>query len=137
MDMGGRRWEEVGGARWGGGEGDGGGQRQGGMRCIMHIIFHEEQTVFCSLTLVTVAVDIPNTNVGKQGGEWGKQVESMNEESQVRGCYNFYYVNQETVQALPWIRCIGAYATAHTKKRPTSAGKEDAVGRASFNTSDN
>ena len=64
MDMGGRRWEEVGGGTLGGG--GWGGQRQGGMRCIMHIIFHEEQTVFCSLT---VAVDIPNTNVGKQGGE--------------------------------------------------------------------
>ena len=32
-------------------------------------------------------------------GEWGKQVGSMNEESQVRGCYNitFNYINQETV----------------------------------------
>ena len=33
------------------------------------------------------------------GGEWGKQVDSMNEESQVRGCYNitFNYTNQEAV----------------------------------------
>ena len=43
-----------------------------------------------------------DTFVGEQGGEWGKQVGSMNEESQVRGCYNitFYYTNQETVSVL-------------------------------------
>ena len=38
--------------------------------------------------------------VGEWGGEWGKQVGSMDEESQVRGCYNvtFYlHTNQETV----------------------------------------
>ena len=37
--------------------------------------------------------------LGKQGGEWGMQAESINEESQVRGCYNltFIYTNQETV----------------------------------------
>ena len=37
--------------------------------------------------------------VGEPGGKWGKQVGSMNEESQVRGCYNitFVYTNQETV----------------------------------------
>ena len=35
-------------------------------------------------------------------GEWGKQVGSMNVESQVRGCYNisFIYTNQETVSVL-------------------------------------
>ena len=40
-----------------------------------------------------------NNDVGELGGEWGKQVGSMNEESQVRGCYNitFIYTNQETV----------------------------------------
>ena len=29
-------------------------------------------------------------NSGERGGEWGKQVGSMNEESQVSGCCNFY-----------------------------------------------
>ena len=40
--------------------------------------------------------------VGERGGEWGKQVGSMNEESQVSGCYNvtFIYTNQETVSVL-------------------------------------
>ena len=49
----------------------------------------------------------------------------MNEELQVNGCYNitFIYTNQETVQALPWIRCIDAQVTTpHTKRRPASAG---------------
>ena len=39
-------------------------------------------------------------HIGERGGEWGKQVGSMDEESQVRGCYNitFYlHTNQETV----------------------------------------
>ena len=33
----------------------------------------------------------------EQGEEWGKQVGSMNEESQVGGCYNitFIYTNQD------------------------------------------
>ena len=57
------------------------------MRCIIHLIFHEEQTVFCSLT---ITVDIPNTNAEERGGERRKQVGSTNEESQVRGCCNFY-----------------------------------------------
>ena len=36
------------------------------------------------------------------GGEWGKQVGSMNEESQVRGCYNITFIctNQKTVSVL-------------------------------------
>ena len=36
---------------------------------------------------------------GERDGEWGKQVGSMNEESQVSGCCNitFNYTNQETV----------------------------------------
>ena len=61
-------------------------------------------------------------------GEWGKQAGSMTEESQVSGCYKYnitfikIYTNQETVLALPWIRCIGAQATAHMKQWPDSAG---------------
>ena len=41
-------------------------------------------------------------DAGERGGEWGKQVGSMNEESQVRGCYNItiIYANQETVSVL-------------------------------------
>ena len=41
--------------------------------------------------------------LGQRGGEWGKQVGSMNEESQVRGCYTitFIYTNQETVRLSP------------------------------------
>ena len=37
--------------------------------------------------------------VGEWGGEWGKQVGNMDEESQVRGCYNITFIctNQETV----------------------------------------
>ena len=39
--------------------------------------------------------------IGERGGEWGKQVGSINEESQVRGCYKynitFICTNQETV----------------------------------------
>ena len=37
--------------------------------------------------------------LGEWGGECGKQVGSMNEESQVSGCYSitFIYTNQETV----------------------------------------
>ena len=37
--------------------------------------------------------------VWERAGEQGKQVGSMNEESQVRGCYNitFNYTSQETV----------------------------------------
>ena len=37
--------------------------------------------------------------VGEQGGEWGKQVGSTNDKSQVSGCYNitFIYTTQETV----------------------------------------
>ena len=40
--------------------------------------------------------------VGEWGGEWGKQVGCMNEESQVRGCYNITFIctNQETVSVL-------------------------------------
>ena len=41
--------------------------------------------------------------VGERGGERGKQAGSMDEESQVRGCYNitFYlHTNQETVSVL-------------------------------------
>ena len=36
--------------------------------------------------------------VGERDGEWGKQVGGINEELQVRGCYNrtFIYTNQET-----------------------------------------
>ena len=39
--------------------------------------------------------------VGEWGGEEGKQVGSMDDESQVRDCYNitFNYTNQETVSA--------------------------------------
>ena len=39
------------------------------------------------------------TNVGERGGESGKQVGSMNEASQVGGCYNItcIYTYQETV----------------------------------------
>ena len=41
-------------------------------------------------------------HVGERGGEWGKQVGSMNEKSQVRGCYNITFIstNQETVSVL-------------------------------------
>ena len=41
--------------------------------------------------------------VGEWGWEWGKQVGSMNEESQVRGCCNITFIctNQETVWTLP------------------------------------
>ena len=62
--------------------------------------------------------------VGNRGGEWGRQIGSMTEESQVSGCYNitFIYTNQETVSALPWIRRIGAQAATQTKRRPASAG---------------
>ena len=38
-------------------------------------------------------------HVGEWGGEWWKQAGSMDEESQVRGCYNITFIctNQETV----------------------------------------
>ena len=40
-----------------------------------------------------------HNTVGERGGEYGKQVGSMDEESQVRGCYNITFIdtNQETV----------------------------------------
>ena len=62
--------------------------------------------------------------VGEWGGECGKQVGSMNDESQVSSCYNitFIYTNQETVEALPCITHIGAEVTAHTKRQHASAG---------------
>ena len=42
---------------------------------------------------------VTNINVGERGGECVKQVGSMDEESQVRGCYNITFIctNQETV----------------------------------------
>ena len=36
--------------------------------------------------------------VGEQGGEWGKPVGSMNEESQVSGCYNFTPTRKQCVR---------------------------------------
>ena len=52
--------------------------------------------------IIIIIVIIIIIYVGERGGEWGKQVRSMNEESQVRGCYNitFIYTNQETVSVL-------------------------------------
>ena len=43
------------------------------------------------------------TFVGEHGGERGKQIGSMNEESQVRGCYNitFIYTNQKQRRLSP------------------------------------
>ena len=63
-------------------------------------------------------------SVSEWGREWGKQVGSMNEESQVRGCYNitFIYANKEMLQALLWIRQTGAQGTAYTKRRPLLQG---------------
>ena len=54
-----------------------------------HLLSHHQRWMY--------AVSV--TYVGEQGGEWGKQVGSMNEESQVRGYYNitFIYTNLETV----------------------------------------
>ena len=42
-------------------------------------------------------------HVGEWGGEWWKQAGSMDEESQVRGCYNITFIctNQETVRLSP------------------------------------
>ena len=42
-------------------------------------------------------------SVGERGGEWGKQVGSMDEESLVSGCYNITFIdtNQETVRLSP------------------------------------
>ena len=60
-----------------------------------------------------VGCDSSTSNPDRQrqlcrGAGWGvrgKQVGSMNEEPQVRGCYNITFIctptNQETVQALP------------------------------------
>ena len=63
-------------------------------RCVLDSYMHKVR--FC--------VQLFELNVGEQGGEWGKQVGSMNEESQVSGCYTctrikitFIYTNQETV----------------------------------------
>ena len=49
-------------------------------------------------THIYIYIDI-DMYIGKQGGERGMQVGSMNEESQVSGCDNitFNYTNQETV----------------------------------------
>ena len=73
--------------------------------------------------------------VGEQGGEWGKQVGSLNEESQVSRCYNitFIYTNQETVYTLHWNSCIGAQVMRALKGDQLLQGhwgKEDTAGPA-------
>ena len=46
-----------------------------------------------SLTLTQLA-DVAYDFVGERGGEWGKQVGSMNKKSQVRSCCNITYLHQ-------------------------------------------
>ena len=41
---------------------------------------------------------------GERGGEWGKQAGIMNEESQVRGCYNITLITPTRKQCLRWKR---------------------------------
>ena len=38
------------------------------------------------------------TNVGERGGEWGKQVGRMNEESQVSSCCNITFIDTNKKQ---------------------------------------
>ena len=45
--------------------------------------------MYTGVALVAKFCILIHINVGEQGGERRKQVGSMNEESQVRGCYNF------------------------------------------------
>ena len=61
-------------------------------------------------------------DVGERGGERGKQVGSMNEESQVINCYSitFNYTNQETVSVLD---------KTQANKQPASAGTLGEKGR--------
>ena len=58
----------------------------------------------CNGTFISEAVGAiwRSADVGERGGEWGKQVGSMNEESQGRGCYNITFIctKQETVSVL-------------------------------------
>ena len=65
-----------------------------------------------------------NKIVEKRNGEWGMQVGSINEESQVRGCYNMIciYSNPVTVCRIPpesntWVPMQAAAQT----ERPDSA----------------
>ena len=61
-----------------------------------------ECTVHDPLTLLFFLISKAPDFVGERGGEWGKQVGSMNEESQVRGCCNITFIcnNQKTVSVL-------------------------------------
>ena len=63
-------------------------------------------------------------NVGKQGGEWRKQVGSINEESQVSGCYNitFIYTNAKYCRL-----STESDNRQQLKKQPASAGTLGAV----------
>ena len=54
--------------------------------------------------------------VGELCGEWGKQVESMSEESQVRGCYNFLFAPTRK-QCLCWKRHKQTKRLEHESKR--------------------
>ena len=88
---------------------------------------------FYRLTWIGVAsVNHSEDNVccwfaGEWGGEWGKQVGSMNEESQVRGCYNItFYLHQPGNSVGSPLRWTPA-ATAN--KQPASAGTLGEKGR--------
>ena len=58
--------------------------------------------MYVVIIIIIIIVIIIIIYVGERGGEWGKQVGSINEEPQVRGCYNitFTNTNQETVSVL-------------------------------------
>ena len=81
--------------------------------------------------------------IGERGGmAWGKQDGSMNEESQIRGCYNitFMYTKQETVQALPWDEHMNTGRNSKQTTclcRDTGAKGTPLAQRTSFNTLDN
>ena len=61
---------------------------------------------------------ICSLSVGERGGKWGKQVGSMNEESQVRGCYNITFICTPTRK-----QCMGSWG-----KQIGSMNEESQVG---------
>ena len=71
-----------------------------------------------SLTLTQLA-DVAYDFVGERGGEWGKQVGSMNKKSQVRSCCNitFIYTNQKTVSVLEKTQANKTFRTWKQKSR--------------------
>ena len=81
------------------------------------------QSVLCTLNnhaschFIQSHIRCVHACVGELGGEWGKQVGSMNEESQVRGCYNITFICAPTrKQCLCWKRHKQTKHTSHTSE---------------------